>query len=374
MKIRKLDIHSEKDVNQWVMFPFELYKDNKQWVPPLINGEKNILDPQVHPYYKHSTADFLVAEDDQGNTLGRIALMDNKKYNKYLNENNALFGYLEVVEDQDVANAIFETAFDWGRERGFDQIIGPNGLLSTQQTGILVEGFEHRPALNVPYNFPYYKKFIEDLGFEKDREVLSGYVHIPEATLPERVVRITEKVMKRAGFTVKTFSNKEEMRAMIKDAQHVMHEAFSAGHRYVKPTDEEFNYAAEDLIAIADPSLIKVIMKGNQIAGFLFAYHDVSAGLQRAKGKLLPFGWLHILLDKRRTKWVNVNGIGILPEYQGRGGNAVLYYEMAKTIQAFNFEHCETVFIGEENYRSFSDNTTLGVEWYKRHRSYKKIL
>jgi hypothetical protein len=290
MKIRKLDIHSEEDVNQWVMFPFDLYKNTKQWVPPLINGEKKILNPQVHPFYKHSTADFILAEDDQGNTLGRIALMDNKKYNKYLNENNTLFGYFEVVEDQDVANALFETAFNWARERGFDQILGPNGLISTQQTGILIEGHEHRPALNVPYNFPYYQNFIEDLGFEKDREVLSGYVNIPKATMPERVVRITEKVMKRSGFTVKTFSSKNEMRAMIKQAQQVLHESFSEGHRYVQATDDEFNYAAEDLIAIADPSLIKVIMKGDQIAGFLFAYHDISAGLQRAKGKLLPFG------------------------------------------------------------------------------------
>jgi hypothetical protein len=374
MKIRKLNIHSEEDVNQWVMFPFDLYKNNKQWVPPLINGERKLLNPEVHPFYKHSTADFIVVEDDRGNTLGRIGLMDNQQYNQYLNENSALFGFFEVVEDQEAANALFDAAFDWSRQRGFDKILGPNGLLTTEQTGILIEGFEHRPALNVPYNFPYYQKFFEDAGFEKDRDALSGYIHIPSATLPERVMRITEKVMKRAGFSVKTFKNKDEMRAMIKQAQQVLHEAFSDGHGYVPATDDEFNYAAEDLIAIADPSLIKVIMKGDKIAGFLFAYHDISAGLQRAKGKLLPFGWLHILLDKRRTKWINVNGLGILPEYQGRGGNAVLYYEMAKTIQAFNFEHCETVWIGDENYRSFSDNTTLGVEWYKRHRNYIKKL
>ena len=134
------------------------------------------------------------------------------------------------------------------------------------------------------------------------------------------------------------------------------------------------SYAAEDLIAVADPNLIKVIMKDDQIAGFMFAYHDVSAGLQRAKGKLLPFGWLHLLIDKRRTKWVNVNGLGILPEYQGRGRNAILYYEMAKTIQSFNFTDCETVWIGEENYRSFSDNATMGVTWYKRHRNYIKKI
>jgi GNAT superfamily N-acetyltransferase len=356
------------------MFPYRLYADCPQWVPPLINGQKNLLDPTAHPFYKHSTADFIVAEDDQGNTLGRIALMNNTHYNNTLNEHNGLFGYFEVVEDQPVADALFEYAFDWCRERGFDQILGPNGLLTTEQNGILIEGFEHRAALNVPYNYPYYQKYVEDAGFEKDREALSGHIYIPNATIPERVTRITERVMKRYGFSVKTFESKDEMRAMIKEAQQVLHQAFSEGHRYVPATDDEFNYAAEDLIAIADPSLIKVIIKDGKVAGFLFGYHDISAGLQKAKGRLLPFGWAHILLDKRRTKSININGLGILPDYQGQGGNAILYYEMAKTILSHNFENCETVWIGEENYRSFSDNTTLGVTWYKRHRNYIKKL
>jgi GNAT superfamily N-acetyltransferase len=370
MKIRKLNIHSEQDVEKWVMFPFELYKDNKQWVPPLINGQKKLLDPQVNPFYEHSTADFYLAEDEDGRALGRITLMNNRHYNTYLGVNSGHFGYFEVVEDQAVANSLFEKAIEWAREHGFEELIGPSGLVTTEQSGVLIKGFEHRPALNVPYNFPYYQKYFEDAGFETDRDALSGHIYIPDATLSERVVRISEKVMKRSGFTVKTFTNKAEMREMIKEAQVVLHEAFRDGHRYVPATDAEFLYAAEDLIAIADPRLIKVILKDGQIAGFLFAYHDVSAGLQRARGKLLPFGWLHLLLDKRRTKWVNVNGIGILPEYQGRGGNAVLYYEMAKTIQSFDFTDCETVWIGTENYRSFSDNATMGVEWYKRHRNY----
>jgi hypothetical protein len=374
MRVRKLDIHSAEDIDKWVMFPFDLYKNTKQWVPPLINGQKKLLDPNIHPFYKHSTADFILVEDDQGNTLGRIALMHNKHYNQSLNAKSGHFGYFEVVEDQEAANALFDYAQDWGRAKGFTELLGPNGLLTTEQTGILVQGFEHRPALNVPYNFPYYQKYFEDAGFETDREAVSGHIHIPDASLPERVVRITEKVMKRQGFSVKTFANKEEMREMITEAHEVMTQAFGEGHRYVPATDDEFNYAAEDLIAIADPRLIKVIMKGDKIAGFLFAYHDISAGLQRAKGRLLPFGWMHILLEKRRTKWVNINGLGILPEYQGRGGNAVLYYEMAKTFQEFDFDDCETVWIGLENSRSLSDNTTLGVNWYKKHRNYIKTL
>ena len=138
--------------------------------------------------------------------------------------------------------------------------------------------------------------------------------------------------------------------------------------------EEEMAWVADELLTIADPRLVKLVMRGEDVIGFLFTYHDVSEGLQKAKGQLWPLGWLHLLMARRRTKWANVNGLGIIPEYQGLGANTVLYTELAKTIKAFGFEHIETVLIGEENYRSFSDNEALGVTWYKRHRLYKRRL
>jgi len=344
-------------------------------VPPLIASEMNKLDPASYPYYKHSTADYYLLEDAHGKTIGRIGMLHNTRYNQYLKVNHGLFTYYDVIEDRKAANILFETAEDWGRKQGFTRLVGPKGLNTTEFGGVLVEGFEHRAALNINYNYPYYPEFLEAAGFQKERDSLSGYIHIPSATLPERVQEIAEKVMERRGYYIKNFETKDEMRAMVGQAQTVLHESFRDGEGYVEMTDEEFAMVAEDLITIAHPSLIKVVMKGDQIIGYLFAYHDVSRGMQRAKGRLWPFGWLHLLIDQKRTKWVNVNGLGMLPEYQGRGGNAVMYKAMAETLLSkFDFEHIETIFIGEENYRSFSDNLTMGVTWYKRHRMYHKDL
>jgi hypothetical protein len=373
MNIRKLDLNDKQDVNQWVKLPFELYKGNKQWVPPLIGGVKTDLNPDKHPFYTHSTADFFIAEVN-GRTLGRIALLHNTHFNKYRGENAGQFSFFEVVEDIQVARELFALAFDWCADKGFDIIYGPQGMIGADASGVLVEGFEHRPALNVPYNYPYYDAFIKDSGFVKERDALSGYIDAENTELSPRIAKIAERIMERRGFSIKTFKTKDEMRAMVLKVREVHQQAFSQGYGYYPHTEEEYQFVANDLIAIADPSLIKLVMKGDQVIGFLFAYHDVSAGIQRARGKLLPIGWLHILWEKKFTKWVNVNGIGILPEYQGLGANAIMYYELAKTIKSFKFEHADTVIIGEENYESFSDNVALGVTWYKRHRLYKKEL
>ncbi len=375
MNIRKIDLSSSKDVKKFIQFPFKLYKKCKQWVPPLISGEEHKLNPDKHPYYKHSTAEFYLLEDQRGSATGRIGLFHNTRYNQYLGEHTGLFGFFDVIEDQLAANILLDTAEEWANRKGFDKLLGPKSQNPTDFGGVLVEGFEHRAALNISYNYPYYIDLLETAGFEKERDALSGYIHIPSVDIPERVQRVAERVMERRGFYIKEFKTKDDLRAMVDQAQTVLHESFQHGEGYVKMTDEEFDLAAEELISIADPNLIKVVMKDNQIIGYLFAYHDVSAGLQRARGRLLPFGWIHLLIDQKRTKWVNINGVGVLPEYQGLGGNAVMYKAMADTLLSkFDFEHAETIFIGEENYRSFSDNLTMGVTWYKRHRLYKKNL
>ncbi len=375
MHIRKIDCSSKKDVRKFILFTFKLYKNCKQWVPPLISAEKQKLDPKSHPYYQHSTAEFFLLEDERGKVLGRVALLHNRRYNQYRQENTGQFGFFDVVEDPQAAQMLLDHVIRWGKEQGFDHLIGPKELLPTDSGGVLVEGFEHRAALNVPYNYPYYDTYLKAAGFEKQRDSLSGYIHIPSGVMPERVKRIARRVMEKRGYYIRKFKSKDELREMVNEAQDILHESFANGAGYVKPTDEEFALAAEGLISIASPELIQVVMKDDKIIGYLFAYHDVGAGLQRAKGRLFPFGWLHLLIEQKRTRWVNVNGLGILPEYQGLGGNAVMYTAMEDAFRnRFNFEHADTVFIGEENFRSFSDNETMGVKWYKRHRLYKRSI
>ena len=372
MHIRKLDPKNKQDVKTFVQFPFALYRDCPQWVPPLVSSAMNALNPKKHPFYLHSEADFFLAESN-GSVVGRIAAVNNRLFNQHTGANTAFFGFFEVIEDIAVSHALFDTVFTWARERGFKRIVGPKALIGAEGGGILVEGHEHRPALNIPYNFAYYNAFIKAAGFEKDYDHLSGYLP-GDYDLPQRLLEISEKVKKRRGYWIKSFESKDEMRAWIPKVQKVHSQAFSRGMYFYPPTDEETRATADMIMSVAHPSLIKLVMKDEDVIGFIFSYHDVSAGLQKSRGRLFPLGWIHILLDRKRTEWVNVNGVGLLPEYQGLGANTILYTEVAKSIRAFEFKHADIVQIREDNFASRSDMENMGVQWYKRHRSYHRDL
>jgi hypothetical protein len=372
MHIRKIDTDQASDVRRFINFPFELYRDCPQWVPPIVSDMKSALDREAYPFYRHSEADFFVAEDG-GRTLGRIAVHENRRYNEYHQSQVAFFYYFEVVEEMEVARALFEAAFDWARRRDLTTIIGPRGLLRADGHGLLVEGFGHRPAMGIPYNFAYYGDFLEDLGFEKEIDFRSAHLS-GDYDLPQRFYDIAERVKERRGFRVKSFTSKRELRRWVPHIQRINNQAFVDVWGYYPIDEAEANAIADRFLAAADPRLIKVVMKEEQVIGFVIGYPDVSAGIQRAKGRLWPFGWLHIWLAFKRTKWANFNGVGLLPEYQGLGANAVLYTELAKSVSEFDFQDADLVQVAENNIKSMGDVDAAGAEWYKRHRVYRRDL
>ena len=371
MQIRKLDTTQKRERARFVDFVFDLYKNSTLWVPPLRGDAMNILDKAKHPFYEHSYADFFVVEEGD-RVLGRMAMLENRSFNNFHNTKTAFFGYFEVVENIEVARLLLRKAIEWAREHDLDTIIGPRGVAGIDGS-ILVEGFDHRPAMTIPYNYPYYDAFIKDSGFDKDTDYLSGYAR-GDHELPPRLYDIAAKVKAKRGFTIKTFASRDEIREWIPRAMVVHRQAMSGLHSFFPPTEAETRTIINTLLTIVDPSLIKLVMKGDEIAGFLIAYHDVSAGIQKARGRLFPFGWFHILRDRQKTDWVNVNGLGLLPEYRGLGANAVLYTELRDTIAAHGFKHMDIVQVNETNFNSRSDMETMGIEWYKRHRHYRLAL
>ena len=376
MQIRKLDTTRKDERKRFVDFAFDLYRDAPLWVPPLYGSTLKILDASKHPYYEHSIADFYVAEDN-GRVVGRVATLENRNYNAFHKSKTAFFGYFETVEDIDVARALLQTAKEWAATHGLDTVLGTRGVAGIDGS-VLVEGFEHRPAIGIPWNYPYYDAFIRDSGFEKDTDYLSGYAP-GDIAIPPRLYEIAAKVRERRGFWIKTFKSRGEIRAWIPRALEIHRQAMSTLHTYYPPTEAETRELIGSLLAIVDPSLIKLVMKradngSDDIAGFIIAYPDVSAGIQKARGRLFPFGWAYILRDRQRTEWCNVNGLGLLPQYRGLGANAMLYTELRDTIAAHGFKHVDTVQANETNFNSTSDHETLGVTWYKRHRHYKYAL
>jgi hypothetical protein len=372
MRVREVDCSDKRDVERFVQLPFRLYRHTPQWVPPLLRSARKDLYQHQRPFFEHSEAAFLVAEEGD-RVVGRLAVMENRHFNAYHGANEAFFGFFEAEDDETIAAGLFERAFHWAWERGLTRMSGPRGLLPTAAGGILVEGFEHRPALDVSYDLPYYDRLIATVDFEKLTDHMSGY--LPGAfTLPERVERIADRVKERRGYTIRSFTNAKEIWPLVPRVFAVYEEAFAHSRSYYPPTDRERYALADDLLTIADPRLLKLVMKGDAIIGFIFSYHDISAALQRSRGRLWPLGWYWLKTERRRTRAVNVNGAGLLPAYQGLGGNAMLYTELDRSLKQFDFDHIEIVNVDEHNQKSIADNEAVGVRWYKRHRQYTRSI
>ncbi len=375
LAIEKIDTHNKTQVKRFVDLPYHLYKNCPQWVPPLYIDAYLPLNRKKHPFFEHSEADFFLAVRD-GKVEGRICAANNKLFNECHQTRKAHFYALEMINDLDVARALFEAVIDWARERGLDTVIGPKGLSPFDGYGILVEGFEHRQMMSMMnYNHDYYPRLIEALGFEKEVDFVSCYLPADSFKIPERVERIARRVVERGDLWVKNFTTKGELVQWAPRIGYAYNRAFIHNWEYYPFTEGDVKYAVDNVFMVADPRLIKLIMHQDEIVGFLFAFPDVSAALQRAKGRLLPFGLIDILREMKRTKTVAGNGMGILPQFQGRGGNALLYYEMGKTVFGFNrFQHVEMTQVAETTHQMRADLKNLqGVE-YKNHRVYRKIL
>ena len=372
MRVRRIDTNNRQDVRQFIRFPFQLYKDCPQWVPPFVSDMAFTMNRKKHPFYAHSAAEFFIAQE-ANRTLGRLAVLDNRKYNEYRGAKTAFFYHFDAVENPAVSRALFDAAQVWARQRGLDRIVGPLGFLQGDGIGLLVEGFEHRPAIGIPYNHPYYDNLLRETGFAKKTDYYSGYLP-GDHRLPERFYDIAEKVKAKRGFWIKSFRDKRELRRWVPRIQEVYNHAFASNFEHCPLSRREAEVVADRLLAIAKPRLIKLVMKENEIVGFLFAFVDISAAIQKIRGRIWPFGWMFLLREFGRTEWVNFNGTGLLPGHRGVGANAVLYTEMANTIRQFNFKHADIVQVEEKNVKSMGDMKAIGVQWYKKHRVYERMV
>ncbi|MCJ7734483.1 MAG: hypothetical protein MUP11_08035, partial [Anaerolineales bacterium] len=352
--------------------PFDLYENNSFWVPQMRADSRKILDKNNHPFYQHSDADFFIAEDN-GKPIGRIAAISNSRSNQSNTLNTVFFYFFESIDDQNVSGALFDEVFNWAKTGGHNQVYGPKGLLQGDGIGMLVDGFDHIPAVGIPYNFPYYDKLVKAAGFKKKFDYFSGYVDTTVG-LSDKVKRVAEKVQKRSGFWVRKFDTKQELLSIAPELRHVYNGAFSGSEGFSPITEEEIIVIAKRILSLADPRLIKLVYKGDKIIGFLFSYPNICRGLQKTNGRLLPFGWFHIMREFKTTKYMDSNGIGILPEYQGLGSTAVMYSELEKTFREFNFAHVETVQTREDNIASLGESSNFVMNWVKTHRVYELDL
>ena len=374
LSIEQIDTGNRRQVRRYVDLPFRLYAGSEYWVPPIRADVHLMLNRDKHPFHEHSTADFFLAVRD-GQDVGRIAALENVNYNRHHGRRIAQFYHFDCEDDAQTATALFAAAFDWAHARGLDCVIGPKGMSAFDGYGLLQEGYDERAMMNMMnYNFPYYLPLVEAQGFVKEVDFISHYMPAAALDLDPRLHHIADRVRRRGNLRTIRFDSKRELRRWASRIGQAYNRAFVENWEYVPLTEREIQFVLDNIMLVAIPRLIKVIAHEDEIVGFAFGFPDISAAMQRAKGHLFPLGAVDMFLALRRAKGMSGNGIGILPRFQGHGGNALLYVEMSAAVKEFGYQYCELTQVAETAVQMRQDMINLGGRPYKNHRVYRKTL
>jgi len=328
---------------------------------------KSVFNRKKHGFYQHGKAQFLLAiKDDQ--PVGRLMMLHNQSVDDETENMTGNFYFFDTINDKEVANQLFNCGVAWAREQSLNKIYGPKGMTPMDGLGMLVRGFDHRPAFGMPYNRDYYPDSLKSYGFKIVRTADSGYINAQNFVLPEKIFKAAEIIQEKRGFSVRKLRTRKDLKNAI-SLLGVMYNASLAGTGGNRPlSQEDLSTMADGLLWIAQPELIKIIMKDETPIGFLLAYPEVSQALQKTKGKIIPFGWLSVLIEKQRTDWVNINGIGVVEEYRGLAATALLFVELYRSIHSTGqFNHAEVIQIGTENERMRQELRNMGIEFHKTH-------
>ncbi len=367
-----VDLASRRDVQRFVELPYRLYRETPQWVPPLRVEARTALDRRRHPFYEHSDAAFFVARDG-GRDVGRLAVFDHRPYNLAHGTRQASFTLFECENDDRAAGALFERAFEWARDRGLNRIVGPRGFSALDGYGLLVDAFDRRQLMTMTgYNPAYYPALVERSGFDKEVDFVSFALHRDTFVMPERVREAADRASR--ALTIVRYPNRRALLRAARGIRDTYNRAFVQNWEYYPLSVREVDFLIAQVRPLADHRLITFIAAGDEVVGFLLAFADVSGALQRMHGRLTPWGIARLLLERRRTRAIALNGAGIVPEYQGRGGNALLYTQIERAIRASHFEEAELPQVAETATRMRRDLARLGARPLKTHRVYARPL
>ncbi len=374
LSIEKVDLSNRSQVNRFIELAFRIYKGCPYWVPPFYSDMKTMLNPQKHPFYEHSEAEFYLAVRD-GQDVGRLAVMKNNSFIHYHALQQAHFGLFECMDDSEAAAALFERAFAWAREHKLDHIVGPRGLSSFDGYGILTDAFD-KPAMMtmVPYNYPYYERLVVEQGFKPENDFVSFYLNGESVKIPDEVKYIAKKVAERGQLEVHKFKNKKELVSWASRIAEAYNQSFLENWEYYPLTKREADFMMDSMMTIADPRLIKVVTYKDKVVGFGLAFPDITPAMQRAKGHINPISIADLLLELHRTTWVTTNGGGMVKDFQGRGGNALMYADLEKMLTDFHFKHIDIPQNADTADQMRKDIMRFGAVPYKHHLVYNRPL
>ncbi len=367
-----IEVKTKQDRKNFVKFQFDLYKDNKFWVPPIIDDEIKAISPDKNPAFNFCDAKFFLAFKDN-KCVGRVGAIINKKYNEKTGKKYIRFSRLEFIDDFNVSSALIKTVIDWGKEKQMELIHGPLGFTNLDTQGMLIDGFDFLPSIASVYHLPYYKEHLQKLGFEKENDWLEFRLTIGEDAV-KKASRGSSLIQRRYGISVKSFAKIDELKPYIKTVFKILNDAFQV-LPYVIPFDEKMiDVYANKYFNVLNPKYIKLVEKDGQVIGFVIGMPSLSEAMQKTKGKLYPFGFTHILKALKKPKVIDMLLTGVLQEYQNTGAAVILMAELQNQMIKDNIKTIETTGIFESNSNAISNWKNYEHIQHKRRRCFIKEI
>jgi len=363
------EITTRPDLNRFIRFPWKIYKNDKNWVPPLIAERRELLNPRKNPFFEHAEVKLYMAADEAGGELGRIAAILNHNHNRTHGEKTGFFGLFECADHQAAADRLFDAAAGFLRSRGMEIMRGPENLSVNDDIGLLIEGFDSPPMVMMPHNPPYYEKLIEGHGFKKTMDLFAYYGEYQAGRIPEQVARGAEIARRRQHFTIRTL-RMNDFDAELARIHAIYTSAWEENWGAVAMTDREFNHLAVSLKQVVDPELCLIAEIRGEPAAFSLALPDLNQVLIRLNGRLFPFGIFKFMYYKRKIDALRIITMGVLKKFRHQGIDSCLYYEAYRRALAKGIWRGEMSWILENNTVMNRIVENLGFRIYKKYRLY----
>ena len=369
-------VKTHKELKQFIRFNYEMYKDNPYSVPDLYEDMLGTLDPKRNAAFEFCDAEYFLAIRD-GEIVGRVAAIINRRANEKWNVNAVRFGWIDFIDDEEVSKTLLDTVEQWGRERGMTQVQGPLGFTDFDAEGMLIEGFDRLSTMATIYNYPYYPVHMEKQGYEKEADWIEFLIKIPN-DVPDKIKRIAGMVGKRFELKVtKVSSNRELERRYGQEIFDLVNKCYSPLYGYSPLTSKQIEQYIKMYLPLVNRDMIALITdKNGKLVGVGISIASLAVALQKAKGRLFPFGWFHILnaLFIKRPTRLDFLIVAIDPEYQGKGVNAMIMNEIHPNYVKMGFKEVESNPELEENNKVQAQWELFEKEQHKRRRAYKKEI
>ena len=371
-------VTTKKELKTFIRFNYELYKVNPYSVPDLYDDMVSTFTREKNPSFEFCEADYFLAYDANGKVVGRVAAIINHRSNEAWETKNVRFGWIDFIDDTEVSKALLDTVAAWGKERGMTTMQGPMGFVDLDAEGLLIEGFDQLSTMATIYNYPYYQAHLEQYGLEKDNDWVEFKINIPDA-IPDKMKRIADLISRKYGLHVKKLKDMKEVNEGNYGQKifNLINDEYSHLYGYSRMSQKQIDQYVNMYLPILDLRMVTLIEDAeDNLVGVGVSMPSLSKALQKAKGKMLPFGWWHLLKALRfnRPKTLDLMLVAVKQEYQNKGVNSLLFTDLIPTYQALGFKDAESNPEMETNNKVQAQWEYFDTTQHKRRRAYKKSI